>query len=149
MSEFAQVVAVAIIAPTILALVNAWITRSTRRETWDREDVVSARLEATNAAIAKNADQLEAHGHQLAGIKAVADTTHVLVNSEKDETLRRVRNGLQSQIVMLRRLNALSEAAGVSVPEEDRRLLEGLVHEVIALEAMLATRAVAQGLIGQ
>jgi len=137
----AAFVIVAIVSPV---MITALTTRARRQEIaqgntrQDENNAITQRQLETVARllVESNTDTQ----HRLDGIDAQAKRIHTLVNSDMTAARQSELDQTRTTLVMMRRVVALGEAAGVSAPEEDLAAIDATVARIGELEAILADR---------
>ena len=121
---------VAVIGPALLSWLTGRQRRAERREDYERQDAVAAKVEEAAQAAA---DAAASTGEQLQQI-------HTLVNSNMTAEMQARLVATQGQLVLMRRVLELNEEAGQRPTQDELAAIDAIILLVTELEAALADR---------
>jgi hypothetical protein len=155
-------IAVAVAAPALLLYLSGKQAERAKRLDWDRQDKVAAQvalaakeiterahiLVASNAEVARIAQESNDSTHaRLTRLQETADITHALVNSNLTERMRSELDAMVRELVALREIMELKQAAGVEPSPAAQQEITLKIVQIAEMRAQLKDRIETQAVL--
>jgi D-arabinose 1-dehydrogenase-like Zn-dependent alcohol dehydrogenase len=119
------------VSPLVLAVITGRQRRLEKQQDWARQDQVRQR---------DRAEQQE----DTRRLEGKVDVIHELVNSDKTAALQSELVALRGQVVLMKRVMALNEAAQLVTTSDEHAALTAVEARAAEIEAVVADRLIQQ-----
>ena len=131
------VAVIVMIGPTLVALVNGFVTARARRDEWERQDRREDEVLSTAKALA------EMTAETTTVLIEKADAIHALVNSDMTATRQELLTQTVASLVLMKKLIRDDATAGRPVSAEDLDMI-AVTEARIAAQKLYLTERIAQ-----